>query len=283
MKKKSTILTLCMLLIFSCNFEEDISEKIPQETSLKSLNGFEGYGVSHNLAMDHIATMPNFNSASLEDIFYFTDTYTDSYMSNSSCQCNDWQTHEIQMTMIEGMQEDMNNASNILVSMNMITPQDVPLTDMLFTILDNAASYENSTYKSVEEFITEIEVFENFVMNNYTIVHDLTSKTGNYAANILGACSIAKNSYSYWINATLDSSHPWNYRLVQLSTYNRNDDKTGLIQKGILGDIFRGIERAGADVIGFVAGGDCGPILDGRDLKCAIKHAKKKSSGVRKR
>ncbi|WP_298514389.1 hypothetical protein [uncultured Kordia sp.] len=281
MKKKSTLTVLLILVLFSCNHEENMPDKITQEANLKSIYDFDNYGISHNLAMDHIATMPNFNNATLEDIFYFADTYTDAYLNNS-CQCNDWQTHEMQMTMLEQMNEDMTTTSNILLSMNVITPQDVPLTDMLFTIFENAISYENNSYKSIEQFTAEIEAFENFVMTNNAIVYDPNTKTGNYAANILGACSIAKSSYSYWVNATLDNSHPWNYRLTQLNAANRNGNKTGVIQKGLFGDIWRGIKRAGADAGGFLVGGDCGGILDGRDLDCAIKHAKKKSSGVRR-
>ncbi|MBC8755792.1 hypothetical protein H2O64_14035 [Kordia sp. YSTF-M3] len=281
MKKKLTLLTLLMLIIFSCNTDENTSQRITPENNLKTYSDFTGYGLAHNLAMDHIATMPNFNNASLQDIFYFADTYSDSYFNNPSCNCDDWQTQQTHMTMIEGMLDDMNNASNTLVNMGFIDPEDIPLTDMLLTILDNAVSPENSTYKSVAEFTAEIEAFENFVINNYTVIHDLTTKTGNYAANILGACSIAKNSYSYWINATLDSSHPWNYRLIHMSYYNRGTNRIGPIQKGFFGDLWRGIKRGGADVFGFLVGGKCGGIVDGRDLGCAIKHAGKKSSGVR--
>lgn len=283
MKKTSILLTLCMLVLFSCVKDESTSETIDQENIVKSSNIFNGYGISHNLAMDHIATMSNFNSASLEEIFHFADTYTDAYLDNS-CQCNDWQTHEMEMTMIEGMQEDMNNASSILVNMDIIASEDVPLTDMLFTILDNAISYESNSYKSIEEFTAEIESLENFIMSNYIVLYDPIEKTGNYAANMLGACSIAKNSYSYWINAILDSSHPWNYRLTQLNTSNRNNTNSGMIQKDLLGDIWHGIKTVGADAIGFLVGGKCGPVLGpkGRDVSCAAKHAKKKSSGVRR-
>ncbi len=278
MKKILTLLTLLMLIIFSCNTDENTSQRISQETNLKSLYDFDNYGISHNLAMDHIATMPNFNNASLQDIFYFADTYSDSYFNNPSCNCDDWQTQQIHMTMLEGMLNDLNNASNVLVNMNIIKPEDQPLTDMLFTIFDNAVSIENSTYKSVTEFTTEIEAFENFVIANYSILYDPTTRTGNYAANILGACSIAKNSYSYWVNATLNAAHPWNYRLTQVNL-NRNGNITGMRQKGLFGDIVRGIGRAFVDVGGFLVGGKCGGILDGRDLGCAIKHAGKKSSG----
>jgi hypothetical protein len=69
------------------------------------------------------------------------------------------------MTMIDRMLNDTNNASNMLVNMDFIDLKDTPLTDMLYTILDNAVSPENSTYKSVAEFTTEIEAFENFVIN----------------------------------------------------------------------------------------------------------------------
>ncbi|AXG67907.1 hypothetical protein KORDIASMS9_00089 [Kordia sp. SMS9] len=281
MKTQSTLTVLLLLLLFSCSPEENTSDKIIQGNNVKTLYDFDNYGISHNLAMDHIATMPNFNTASLEDIFYFADTYTDAYLDNS-CQCNDWQTHETQMDMIEQLQENMNSASSILVNMNVITPQEVPLTDMLFTIFDNAVSLQNNSYKSIQEFTAEIEALENFVFNNYTIIYDPVAKTGNYAATILGACSIAKNSYSYWVTATLNSAHSWNYRLTQLNPATRNGNTISPIQKGIFGDIWRGIKRAGADVGGFIVGGDCGGILDGRDLGCAIKHAKKKSSGVRR-
>jgi hypothetical protein len=278
MKKTSTLLTLLILIVFSCNTDENTSQRISQENTLKSLYDFDNYGISHNLAMDHIATMPNFNNASLQDIFYFADTYTDAYFNNPSCNCDDWQTQQTHMAMLEGMINDMNNASNVLVNMNFIDPEDQPLTDMLFAIFDNAASIENSTYKSVAEFTAEIEAFENFVIANYPVIYDPTARTGNYAANVLGACSIAKNSYSYWVNVALDNSHPWNYRLTQMN-FNRNGNITGTRQKGIFGDIFRGIGTAFVDVGGFLVGGKCGGILDGRDLSCAIKHAKKKSSG----
>ncbi|QHI36534.1 hypothetical protein IMCC3317_18970 [Kordia antarctica] len=282
MKKKSTILTLLMLIIFSCNLEENTSETTSQETNLKSISDFDGYGISHNLAMDHIATMPNFNTASLQDIFYFGDTYSDAYFDNSTCNCTDWQTHETELTMLEGMYDDLNNASNVLVNMNYIKPEDAPLTDMLFTIFDNAISIENSTYKSVAEFTAEIEAFENFIIANYPVIYDQTAGTGNYAANMLGACSIAKNSYSYWINATLDSSHPWNYRLLHMnSNNNRQGNKIGMLQKNLFEDFGRAVGRIFVDAAGLIAGGNCGRIFDknGRDITCAIRHAAKVSAG----
>jgi hypothetical protein len=283
MKTTSTLAIFLLVLLFSCNVEENDTGKITSENNLKSLFDFDNYGTSHNLAMDYIATMPNFNNATLQDIYNFADTYTDAYFTNQSCNCDDWQTQEMHMNMIETILEDTNNGSNILLNMNVINPQNVPLTDILLNILDNAASYENNTYKSVSDFTSEIEQFENFVINNYVIDYDAANKTGNYAATILAACSIAKNSYSYWINATLDTSHPWNYRLKYMSTYNGGKSKTTNLQKNIFGDIWRGIKRAGADVIGFLVGGKCGPVMspEGRDLRCAIKHSGKKSSGVR--
>jgi len=61
---------------FSYSHEENTTDKITGEATLKSIYDFDNYGVSHNLAMDHIATMPNFNVATLEDIFHFADSYT---------------------------------------------------------------------------------------------------------------------------------------------------------------------------------------------------------------
>mgnify|MGYP000320949154 CR=1 FL=1 len=70
---------------FSCIKDENTRETINQENIVKSSTIFDGYGISHNLAMHHIATMPNFNSASLEEIFHFADTYSDAYL-DKTCQ-----------------------------------------------------------------------------------------------------------------------------------------------------------------------------------------------------
>jgi len=47
--------------------------------------------------------------------------------------------------MIEQLKVNLNRTSNILLSMNAIKAEDVPLTDMLFSIFDNAISYENNS------------------------------------------------------------------------------------------------------------------------------------------
>lgn len=190
------------------------------------------------------------------------------------------------MNMIESMIQNPATASATLVAHGMIDPDEQALTDQLFAILDGAASFQNMTYKTIAQFTAEIEALENDIISNHTVVYDPVSKTGNHAAVELGACSIAKNSYSYWMDVAINTLHAWHDLVVNQNFYGTigSEGSTPMpSRRSIFGDIWRGIKRAAVDTAGFLVGGNCGGILDkdGRDVSCAWKHARRKSAGVR--
>ena len=57
------------------------------------------------------------------------------YVFGAHVSCR-WQTHEQEMDMLELMTEDISTSGNTLANFNIIDQQDVPLTNMLFSILE---------------------------------------------------------------------------------------------------------------------------------------------------
>ncbi|MEM7186143.1 MAG: hypothetical protein AAF466_05750 [Bacteroidota bacterium] len=298
--KHSIIIYMMLLLVpLGCARQENTNENegssIDLDISLSATEAsrqatsaldFSSFGNSHDAAMDYVAAMPGFATASLQQIYNYVNSYSDSVTAPGNCGCDTWQDQANHMNEIEFMVEHPAHASTALVSMGMIDPEDMALTDQFFAILDNAASYPNMTYQSVEEFTTEVELFESYILANHPVVYDPVVKTGNHAAVLLGACAIVKNSYAYWIDAATNTSHPWHDRVVNQTFFGANSATVAgstNLERGIFGDIWRGIKRAFVDAAGFVVGGNCGGILDknGRDVGCAVRHAGRKSSGVR--
>ncbi len=58
-------------------------------------------------------------------------------------------------------------------------------------------------------FSSRISTIENYIFANCLVMYDAATKTGNDAAGLLGACSIARNSYDFWYNSIFVTTHSW--------------------------------------------------------------------------
>jgi len=276
----STIfVTSCVNDFTSSNFED--SAKHLKSTELRSENSFDFsfYGNSHNAMMDYVTTMQNFNSATLEAIYTFGTTYSDEYFNS---WIPDWNLHNNSIPLIHYLIENPEHASDTLISLGILSPEEKVLSDKISFILRDAGNYNNQSNKELNEIIQELTDLEDYIRTNYEIVYDSDSKIGNIGAKYLAACSIAKSSFAYWFNVAENSSHPWSYRFNNLITYNGGEIDSEQIQYRICWKcVWRAIKVAANDVWGFIAAPNCGSANQGGyNLGCAWKNAGSKSDSV---
>ena len=272
-----------ILMVVSCNRNDEYL--VPSDRnnddkhhSLIILDEFEKYGISHNLYLDYTAGMSNFNTASRESIMSYSNGYSDAHFT---CQAVLWEEHDAGMNYVYELIENPESLTNSLLTNNFIDSSEIIFVNMLHAILLGSIDEDNQVYQSLTSFRNSIATLENYIRNNYNIVYDDQSKSGNSAARFLAACSIAKYSYAYWISAATDTSHPWYTRLNNRKTYEFDGSKVSEISnRSFWGKIARGIKVAAADVWGFVAAEGCGfgYMPGGYDLECAWGKAGNKSS-----
>lgn len=73
---------------------------------------------------------------------------------------------------------------------------------------------------SLATYQTNILKLEGDIDDDYSVVYDDSTYIGNAAANLLGACAIARNSANYWYAAENDSYNPWHSRIMALPAAN---------------------------------------------------------------
>jgi hypothetical protein len=221
MKMINRFLVMLVVLIFVSSCEKDLVNSSDNVKNDKLIANppciFEQYGLSHNLKMDYIASNPTFNSLTLQEVYAYSYGYSDDFFTSMVSQ--DYTQYEQRRLLCFNLIEKPQTAGNMLFNEGLIDPSIIHLVDSLSSILDNAASCENGTFKTVQEFTNEIDSFEFFIQSHYNVVYDVDTKTENSYAYLLGACSIARNSYQYWMDAASNQNHPWYIRFEQI-TYN---------------------------------------------------------------
>lgn len=144
---------------------------------------------------------------------------------------------------------------------------DTKTKDLLQSIFDNVFDYPNG--RTPQEFnyaIYQIEeaIIQEFGIPNSNIFDSLDLKNDlDKSKFLLITCAIAKSSYSYWYNVSLNSNHEW------FPSISNNGDNYQTI-----GGIWRWIKRAGADIGGFCGGGvsvEGGGSCDGDFSNCKGK------------
>ncbi len=275
----SLFFTICLFL--AC--EKEIKIKDQSSLSVRA-DGFEQLGMSHNMRLTAVAGMPNFQSASLREMFnYGRSSIPQQFITSSDTSLSAWSQHLLAMQKSYYLVENGQSASTYLIANNYITSNIGPLVDSLAYILDNAANFESQTYKSAVQFTSEIEQLENFIYKNYTCNYDQNTQIGNDVALVLGACSIAKYSYSYWMDAINNASHPWFNRMSKITyTAGKEFTDTNLESRICFKCIWHGIKVAAVDVWSFMTAPNCGTATSsgGYDLGCAADYAGEKSSQV---
>lgn len=101
MKNSVLYFTLICFLRVGCDSQEvnleqqnppadnNNGSKLSLETNNdRSLLNFDFYGTSHNQAMDYVATLPNFATATLPEISNFGNTYSDPHFDDQNCRCD---------------------------------------------------------------------------------------------------------------------------------------------------------------------------------------------------
>ncbi len=246
---------LSIIVLFSCSKNDEISSNQDQtyeKPTMQNPTPIYQYGVSHNLRMDFIANNPNFLNLTLEEIFNYGKNYSDEYFTCSSE--TDYVSHVERRELCFYLIENPSNTGNALYNLELIPVTIIGLVDSLSVILDNAMDYETGVYKTSNEFTQEVENFESHIINHYDVVYDDIQKTGNEYAFLLCAASIAKNSYSYWMDAATNSNHLWSKRLDQVTYFGGIDEAKA---PEWLKKIWRGIKVAAVDTWGLITARGC--------------------------
>jgi hypothetical protein len=251
--------------------EVNIMSKIESEnTSLisgKNTSVFDMYGISHNLAMDYVATHPDFDNLSKEEIFNHLHTYEGPNFNFTDTQT--WPELENGLSYTETLFSDLPNAGKKLYIDGFIESEMVDLAQVFFNVFDDAVLEDDTAITSVEDFIVSMESFEDYVNSNYDIIYNETTKEGNFPALLLAAASVAKNSYAYWDEVGNNDDHPW-----AIQNANRGGN-TG--RRSWFGRAWHSIKVAAVDVGGFFGGG--GQWSDkGFNFGLAWRHAGEQSS-----
>lgn len=264
MNKQTTIAKYAVTAIFAllsfsgCEKDNSITNSNPLKKEIistdKSGDPFEIYGELHNGLLDYVAELPNFNNVTREEIYLYSQTYENPHPSY--CMDQSWSDFSNSLEYTINLGDSGINISETLLNDGLITTSDTALVNKLVYIFENAADFENQTIQSTIEFSNAINNLEDYIYTNYEVVYDESTKEGNFPAQMLAMCSIAKSSYSYWTEAATNPAHPWYTRFEQ-STYDGffvgfSDIKTNrMINKSIFTKAWHALKTAYVDTRAF--------------------------------
>lgn len=278
------LLTILLISILACERSDDTLPSPEHQNSNEQIlsnalvnDEFADYGLHHNLYLDYLATMPNFNTTSRESLLNHSSAYSGPIFSGRSVQ---WEDHEENMNFVYTLIEEPESLIDNLLSTEFIDSTEIELATMLHSVLLGSLDETFESYQNVNQFVSSVNTLENYIRSNYSVVYDSQNKTGNSAARFLAACSIAKSSYSYWLEAATSTSHPWHIRFNTRKTYEFNGQFNNTVSsRSFFGKIARAIKVAASDVWGFVAAEGCGSAdaPGGYNLGCAWNNAGEKS------
>jgi hypothetical protein len=244
---------------FSSCEKESVENGIAQNQSLgnkvksnssKSGDPYAIYGSSHNSAMDYVADHSNFNNLTNEQVFDYLETYSDTDFDFSGS--GSYSDHLNSLDYTDDLFSDIENAGTKLYNDGRIDSGMIDLAQRFFNVFDDAVPETGTPQISSEDFISDMEDFESYLLDNYTVVYNEDTKEGNFPAYLLAASSVAKSSYSYWENVAANPTHPWYDRQGDRD----EDDGSGDLFGGWFGRAWHSIKTAAVDVGGFFGG--CG-------------------------
>lgn len=278
----ATFVLICIsLLDVSCSKNQDeqspaiTNSSIHRQKSQNSSVSFETFGTEHNLFLDFVAQMPEFNSKSGKQIFDWGSQYNFQILTNASMSTN-WSEFE---TVYNYNESILSKSPNSAV-MQLIN-DDRFSRDFYFVALDIFETLTKST--SPEDFQIRLDKIESNILDKYKVIYDNNTHLGNEAALFLGAIEIARASGQYWSDVEADPNHKWHSKLMNLS-YNPSETNPAINAARLP----RWIRAAGKDIGTFFSSGNCvnypdpasGQYIYSYDLICAWQSASNSSSQV---
>ncbi|HXS37726.1 MAG TPA: hypothetical protein VN721_13565 [Flavipsychrobacter sp.] len=207
---------LAFLCLISCNKEKTSYNKTTTTPNMKKqviVNGFnfDQFGISHNNYLDYVQQDPNFQTATSQQLFNYGATYNDTYFGSWASSGETYSYLQGAVTYSTGLVTDIINGQNVspqLITDSLADSISAPYWDTLASIFHDALDTPDHGFYTPEEFIQKIQNLENQITSNLTVSIDPATMTGNDGAELLGACSIAKYSYSYWYNIATNPNPP---------------------------------------------------------------------------
>ena len=245
-------LLICVPLTYiSCSKNQDeqspaiTNSSIHRQKSQNSSVSFENYGTEHNLFLDFVAQMPDFNSKSGKAVFDWGSQYNFQILTGASMSTN-WSEFETVYNYNESiLSKSPNSAVMQLINDNRFS------RDFYFVALDIFETLTKST--SPEDFQLRLDKIESNILDKYKVSYDNNTHEGNEAALFLGAIEIARASGQYWSDVEADPNHKWHTKLMNLS-HNPSDVNPAINAARLP----RWIRAAGKDIGTFFTCGSCG-------------------------
>src|SRR5690554_375748 len=258
--------------LYSCsNDDATLTDNVTTEQAAmaaKSVFNYEIYGTTHNEYLDYVSAHPNFHNFTFDQNFAYGQTFSNQYFDFSQINVSSDEMREAIDRTIEALTAEGGEVAYLLGN-NLISEDEEVLCSTLLAIFENAIDTEEDTYKSINEFNTDILNFENMIKENYPIV--FKEEEVSIGAKYLIASSIAKNSYAYWIGSALNPMSE--YHIYLGDNFILGNENTNTIygtKGGIFKKIWDGIKIGVADVLGFIGnvcegngqGGECTITID---------------------
>ncbi len=238
------------LVIQSCRKEEkpgaskEVATLPSALSAISTSNPFDYLGELHNEALDNITAEVNFPSTTNEVKFNIIK-----------------QTNQVEFGQYSGIDEYADVSSFIdslysndtylrelptkLYSSGLITSDTKILLDDILNLL-----FERTEEMSPNQFVSAVNSIESDIITTYgmpsnTILGELNMQIdADISKYLLITCAIAKSSYAYWYNASLDASNPWH------TIVSENPNQSGKEKK-----FWEWLKRTGKDIGGFILGG----------------------------
>jgi hypothetical protein len=239
------------LLYTSCSkSEEERNSKLGSfennrhQKSNSASTSFESFGIEHNLFLDYISEMPDFNTKTGKDIFDWGSLYNFQVLTNSAMQ-NNWSEFQAAYAYNESILAKSPNSA----VMQLVTDQRIS-RDFYFTALEIFETLTKSN--DLADFHSRLDKIEANIHNKYKVVYNENTFEGNEAALFLGAVAIARASGQYWNDVESDPTHKWHTKLMNLS-HNPSDNSPAINSLRLP----RWIRAAGKDIGAFFTSGHC--------------------------
>ncbi|MFI5148291.1 MAG: hypothetical protein ACHQRM_01050 [Bacteroidia bacterium] len=264
---KYIIFTMLASLSFSCTKEKlnDSMHETPlggvlnADKTPRLVNPFEELGIFHNAALDYEAKQNDFPRLTEERIYDLLYPFI-----NRKYPCVKWSNDQLKAfhDQNEQLVNAGSNATTILAQEGKIDKMTKELLDELYAIVFYGSEPELTlTPLQMNE---RVGTFEQNVMRKYG-VPAATLTPGTSVGIVLGAASIARNSYKYWYEALHDIGNPWYDVLRGDSTKNKINWR----------NVWMTIK---ADFLGFC--GHCGDGNGGINLVTGVEGAIDESASV---
>ena len=214
-------------LIFATSCKKN-DDKINSPEISKQQVFFNKYGIQHNKVLTLVGEKTDFSKMKAEDRFNLASKLLNSYEFT-------W----------EDAQETFNATKQIFATpekaSKIIKRRESSDLDAYYDSLALIMNYciSDSNLVTPEQYNQMIAHLEYQIYNNFDVVIDTVTETGNEPALLLEALAISRYSYQFWYEAATDENNPW-------YDYINNDNSRGL---------WHAIKVAAADTWGALTSG----------------------------